>query len=131
MDLNFFSIIYTSDSYIPKLQNLHINFAPPKKRRQKRKAIIMVTCPNGGRSNGELVVIDEDSDSHDCYYMLELHTNELCSISGWGKFGIFIFIIFVILVFYFIIGVLFNRCNGAQGNNTNDLYDICYICRHM
>ena len=80
-----------------------------------RKAFVMVTCPTHGRTNNQLVVVNEDNGSHDCYYMLELHSNDLCAVSAWGGFGIFIFIIMLIFIFYFLAGILFNRCHGAQG----------------
>ena len=85
--------------------------------KEKRKAFVMVTCPAGDHVDGQLVVVNEYSEDHDCYYMLELFSNQMCSVSGWGAFGILVFTFLLIFILYFLVGLLLNRCRGAQGNN--------------
>ena len=65
---------------------------------------------------------DEDNESHDCFHTFELHSNQLCKVGFWGGFGILIFVIAIILAVYFAIGIILNRCRGAQGKKDSNIY---------
>ena len=83
-----------------------------------RKANIMISCPASGQTSGKLSVIREERDdnSHECYNLLELFDQNLCITSIWAKFGFSVFILFILFFgLYFGVGILLNRCNGAQG----------------
>lgn len=82
---------------------------------QKRKSLVVVTCPSKGHSDGDFVLLNEDNESHDCMSTFELHSDQLCRVGFWGGFGILVFILVIILAVYFSIGIALNRCRGAQG----------------
>jgi len=84
---------------------------------QKRKSLVVVTCPSKGHSDGDFVLLNEDNESHDCMSTFELHSDQLCRVGFWGGFGILVFILAIILAVYFAIGIALNRCRGAQGCN--------------
>ncbi|XP_035528574.1 cation-dependent mannose-6-phosphate receptor [Morone saxatilis] len=86
--------------------------------KEKRKAIIMISC-NSKIGMGELEVVLEDRDrAHDCFYLFELDSSAVCPVvpSQLSTGSIIVIIGLCLLAVYLIGGFLYQRLIvGAKG----------------